>query len=66
MKVPAAQIDHPDYPKVAEASALTYAMIYQQPVVYEFDQLQVPTLLVIGQEDRTIVEKGFIKEKQKL
>ncbi|MFD3001574.1 alpha/beta fold hydrolase [Pontibacter toksunensis] len=66
VEVPAAQIGHPDYPKVAQASALTYAMIYQQPVVYEFDQLQVPTLLVIGQEDRTIVGKGFIKDKQKL
>ncbi|WP_246000827.1 alpha/beta fold hydrolase [Pontibacter diazotrophicus] len=66
VKVPAAQIGHPDYPKVAEASALTYAMIYQQPVVYEFDQLQVTTLLVIGQEDRTIVGKGYIKDKQKL
>lgn len=54
VQVPAAQISHPDYPKVAKASALTYAMIYQQPVVYEFDQLQVPTLLVIGQEDRKI------------
>ncbi|PRY11210.1 pimeloyl-ACP methyl ester carboxylesterase [Pontibacter ummariensis] len=66
VQVPAAQINHPDYPKVAKASALTYAMIYQQPVVYEFDQLKVPTLLVIGQEDRTIVGKGYIKDKQKL
>lgn len=64
--MPAAQIDHPDYPKVAKALALTYAMIYEQPVVYEFDQLQVPALLVMGQEDRTIVGKGFIKDKQKL
>lgn len=66
VNVPAAQLKSPDYPQVAEASALTYAMIYQQPVVYEFSQLQVPTLLVIGQEDRTIVGKGYIKDKQKL
>jgi len=66
VKVPAAQIDHPDYPKVAKASALTYAMIYQQPVVYEFDQVKAPTLVVIGQADRTIVGKGYIKDKQKL
>ncbi|GHA78839.1 alpha/beta fold hydrolase [Pontibacter akesuensis] len=66
VNVPAAQIGHPDYPKVAQASALTYAMIYQQPVVYEFDELKVPTLLVIGQEDRTIVGKGYIQDKQKL
>ena len=28
-------------------------MIYTQPVVYEFPHLKVPTLLVIGQRDRT-------------
>lgn len=66
VKVPAAQTGHPDYPQVAQASAITYAMIYQQPVVYEFDALKVPTLLIIGQEDRTIVGKGYIKDKQKL
>ncbi|MDX5437776.1 MAG: alpha/beta hydrolase [Pontibacter sp.] len=66
VQVPAAQTSHPDYPQVAKASALTYAMIYQQPVVYEFKEVQVPTLLVIGQEDRTIVGKGFIQDKQKL
>ncbi|MDX5480686.1 MAG: alpha/beta hydrolase [Hymenobacteraceae bacterium] len=66
VEVPAAQINHPDYPTLAKASALTYAMIYQQPVVYEFDQLKVPTLLIIGQEDRTIVGKGYIQDRQKL
>lgn len=66
VQVPAAQIGHPDYPQVAKASALTYAMIYQQPVVYEFDKLGMPALVVIGQEDRTIVGKGFIQDKQKL
>ncbi|CAM3446513.1 alpha/beta hydrolase [Pontibacter korlensis] len=66
VQVPAAQINHTDYPKVAKASALTYAMIYQQPVVYEFEKVQAPTLVVIGQEDRTIVGKGYIQDKQKL
>lgn len=66
VKVPATQIGHPDYPNMAKASALTYAMIYQQPVVYEFGQVKAPTLVVIGQEDRTIVGKGYIKDKQKL
>ena len=66
VKVPGAQTRHPDYPKVAKVSALTYAMIYQQPVVYEFSKIRVPALLVIGQEDRTIVGKGFIQDKQKL
>lgn len=64
--IPAAQLQHPDYPKVAKASALTYGMVYQQPVVYEFQEVKVPTLLIIGQEDRTIVGKGYIKDKEKL
>jgi pimeloyl-ACP methyl ester carboxylesterase len=66
VQVPAAQISHPDFPKVAKVSALTYDMIYQQPVVYEFGQVKAPTLVLIGQEDRTIVGKGFIADKQKL
>ncbi|GAB2968489.1 alpha/beta hydrolase [Hymenobacter coalescens] len=58
----AAQTRHPDFPDVAVASALTYEMIYQQPVCYEFDRVQAPTLLVIGQQDRTVVGKGLIKD----
>jgi pimeloyl-ACP methyl ester carboxylesterase len=46
-------LGHPDYPKVAWASALTSDMVYSQPVVYEFPNVKVPTLLVIGQRDRT-------------
>lgn len=65
VQVPAAQINHPDYPKVAKVSALTFAMIYQQPVVYEFGNVKAPTLVVIGQEDRTIVGKGYIQDKAK-
>lgn len=62
VRVPAAQLGSADYPKVAKAAALTYGMIYQQPVVYEFAQVKVPALLVIGQEDRTIVGKGYIQD----
>lgn len=58
----AAQTRHSDFPKVARANALTFDMIYQQPVSYEFDQVQVPTLLIIGQDDRTVVGKGLIKD----
>ena len=52
-------IGHPDYPKVAWASALLYDMIYSQPVVYEFPRLKVPTLLVIGQRDRTALGRAW-------
>ena len=52
-----------DHPKVAWASALTYDMIFNQPVVYEFGNLKVPALLIIGQRDRTALGKaGLSKE----
>lgn len=66
VRVPAAQISSPDFPVVALASAQTYDMIYQQPVSYEFQNLKVPTLLIIGQEDRTVVGKALVKDPQKL
>jgi pimeloyl-ACP methyl ester carboxylesterase len=66
VNVPAAQLNSPDYQQVAMASALTYEMIYQQPVCYEFRNLKVPTLLIIGQEDRTVVGKALIKDNLKL
>ncbi|TGE28913.1 alpha/beta fold hydrolase [Hymenobacter metallicola] len=58
----AAQTKSPDFAKVARANALTFDMIYQQPVVYEFSRVQAPTLLIIGQSDRTVVGKGLIKD----
>lgn len=39
--------------KVAWASAQTSDMIFTQPVVYEFPNLEVPTTLMIGETDRT-------------
>jgi len=38
-------------------AALTTLMIYQQPVCYEFSEIKVPTLLIVGQEDHTAVGK---------
>ena len=55
-------IKHPDYPRVAWASALIYDMIYTQPVVYEFPRLRVPTLLVIGQRDRTALGRAWVSK----
>lgn len=51
-----------DYPRVAWNSALAYDMIYTQPVCYEFDKLNVPTLLIIGQRDRSAVGKNLAPE----
>lgn len=49
-----------DFPRTAMANALTYQMIYEQPVCYEFSNLKVNTLLVIGQLDRTVVGKSKV------
>jgi pimeloyl-ACP methyl ester carboxylesterase len=47
-----------EYPRDAWSSALTYEMIYEQPVVYEVGEISRPTLLIIGQADRTVVGKN--------
>jgi len=46
-----------EYPRDAWSAALTYQMIYEQPVVYELGEIARPTLLIIGQADRTVVGK---------
>lgn len=55
----------PDYPQAIVANALTSLMAYEQPVVYEFKNLKMPTLLIIGQLDRTVLGKNRLaKEEQ--
>jgi pimeloyl-ACP methyl ester carboxylesterase len=51
-----------EYPRLAWASALTYQMVYTQPVVYEFPAIKTPTLLIIGQEDRTTLGRGELSQ----
>lgn len=48
---------HPEYRRVAWNAALTSDMIFTQPVLYEFEHLKAPTLLIIGQRDRTAIGK---------
>jgi pimeloyl-ACP methyl ester carboxylesterase len=43
-----------DYPRWARAAALTFQMIYQQPVRYEYNRLAPPTLLIVGAEDHVV------------
>jgi len=52
-----------EYPRLAMSSALTYEMIYEQPVCYEFAEIRTKTLLVIGQSDRTVVGKARVKKE---
>jgi pimeloyl-ACP methyl ester carboxylesterase len=53
----------PRYPIVAWNAALTADMIFTQPVLYEFDRLNLPTLLIIGQRDRTAIGKNLVSEE---
>jgi pimeloyl-ACP methyl ester carboxylesterase len=52
----------PEYPRLARVQALTYDMIYTQPVVHEFSRIQAPTLLIIGERDRTALGKDMVDE----
>jgi pimeloyl-ACP methyl ester carboxylesterase len=52
-----------EYPRVALASALTYDMIFTQPVVHDLPRLRAPTLLVIGQADRTVVGRNIVSKE---
>lgn len=47
----------PWHTRVAWNSALIYDMIFTQPVYYEFKNLQMPTLLLIGTSDNTAIGK---------
>ncbi|GHC17097.1 hydrolase [Kushneria pakistanensis] len=47
----------------AWSQALTYDMILTQPVVYEFKDLEIPTLLIVGDQDNTAVGKGLAPEE---
>lgn len=51
-----------DYNRIAWNSALTYDMIFTQPVCYEFENIKAPTLLIIGQLDRTAMGKNLVSE----
>ncbi len=56
-------IQGPDTEQIARSSAMTYEMIFTQPVVYEFNLIQAPTLLIIGDRDRTALGKNLVSEE---
>jgi pimeloyl-ACP methyl ester carboxylesterase len=55
-------INGPDWPALARVNALTYDMIFTQPVIEEFQYLQVPTTLILGTRDRTAPGRANKKE----
>jgi pimeloyl-ACP methyl ester carboxylesterase len=50
----------PDRDLIAWESALTSDMVFTQPVLYDFPDIKVPTLLIIGQRDRTALGKELV------
>jgi pimeloyl-ACP methyl ester carboxylesterase len=59
----AADLKLPDFERIAAVNALTFQMIYEQPVIYEFENIKAPTLLIIGQLDRTVVGKAGVPKE---
>lgn len=53
----------PEYPRAAWNQALTYDMVFTQPVIYEFGRIEAPTLLIIGQRDTTALGKDLVSEE---
>jgi|TARA_R110002126_G_scaffold291807_1_gene459742 pimeloyl-ACP methyl ester carboxylesterase len=54
-------IQGPDWDQIAQVSALTYDMIFTQPVIEEFKYLTMPTTLILGTRDRTGPGRGWKK-----
>jgi len=63
VEVPAGWTLSKDYDRLARNSALTYDMIFTQPVCYEFENIKVQTLLIIGQLDRTAMRTSVVSEE---
>ena len=56
------QVKGPDSDRVAWVNALTYDMIFTQPVIEEFKDLSVPTALIIGTRDTTGPGRNWKRE----
>ena len=52
----------PDAKTIATIDARTSDMVFTQPVVYEFDALEIPTLLIIGTRDKTAIGRNRAPE----
>jgi len=65
VKIGAGVAQSADFPRYAKVAALTFEMIYEQPVCYEFGLIKVPTVLFTGKEDKTIVGKALLSDEEK-
>ena len=60
VQVQARQTASGEYPRLAWCAALTTQMVFEQPVSHEFALVKPPTLLIIGQSDRTALGKDRV------
>ena len=51
----------PESDRIARTAAHTYTMAYEQPVLYELSEVKQPTLLLIGDKDRTALGRNRVK-----
>lgn len=65
VEVPRGWMEGADHSLIAWNSALTSDMIFTQPVVYEFKNIKQPTVLVVGQKDRTAIGKAWAPDAMK-
>lgn len=61
-KLQVAWVGDPQYPTVAMDNALTSDMIFTQPVIYEYNLIKAPTLLIIGSLDKTAINRDLVKD----
>lgn len=59
----AATYESDDQERVAWAQARTADMVMTQPVLYQFDQLEMPVTLLIGDRDRTAIGRPLVDEE---
>ena len=48
-----------EYERFCKATALTYQMIYREPVRDEYPDIRVPTLLIVGDKDQSAPLKHY-------
>lgn len=58
VEMQAGMFSGPGLPLIAHHAALTYDMIFNQPVFYEFENIKSPTTLFIGLTDKTAITHG--------
>ncbi|RYD93239.1 MAG: alpha/beta hydrolase [Sphingobacteriales bacterium] len=63
VEIAAGPIYSADYPRYAKVAALTAVMIYEQPVVHEFGDVEVPAVVFNGTKDHTIVGKNLLSKE---